>query len=152
MAFWVSPLYYGMEPGTGTGRVVPLYTEKDIMVPAHTKTIQILTDELSAENPPISVWPDVAQGAPSDASVVVMNMGGEYSMAASARQRRMRNIGIMCNARTSDAAERLAQKCAMIVRRSPNLDSGKFEDQPGGYDTDSQNYYRGFVVDLVTKL
>ena len=94
-----------------------LITEADLMEPVHTKVINLLSDNLGG----VEVWPDISQSEPSQEAVVVMNIGGEWTIGATAKQRRTRKLRLIVQAPTSDQAERLLDKVFLILRRSETI-------------------------------
>lgn len=145
MSFWIPPLWFAREAG---GIVRSLFRDGDIQVPVHTRVIEVLEEQLEG----VPVWADQSGSPREEENVVVMNAGGDWNVAANSKQRRSRNINLYAFATTSDAAERLIDRVAIVLRRSENLLLSSASDIAGGYIEDGDLYFRGISAVLRARL
>lgn len=122
-------------------RVVRLVQEQDISMPAQSRMIELLEYELD-----VPVWADVSKSPPNEDNAVVVSKAGEWIKASSVFQRRTRDLDIYVYASTSDAAERLRDRAAVVCKRSQNFILRDIDEIPGGYIDDTQQFMRGISI------
>lgn len=138
MSFWIPPIWFGRQAGDAIGRI-PILNE-ELGVPVHTRVIERLQEEL----PTIDIWPDVDRTEGAEDSIVVMNISGDWTVSTSSWQRRSRTIRVVASSATSNGAEVLMDKVAKILRGSRDvLRLITANDITGGYDDESETYFRG---------
>lgn len=141
MAFWIPPLWFGRNAGSGGSRL-PALTGIRLGTPVHTRLCEVLSEEL----PGVAVWADrdlSPQGDIGD-SIVVQNVGGEWLTHTNSWQQMTREIRILVFSATSDGAERLLDRVAIIIkRRHDAFNLIQAFNIAGGYEEEDEVYFRG---------